>query len=84
MLIMSVSNRQIADSVPRSLMTMSPKLNSPDLKFRRTETFPLNCGGEASKYIGCEVKIFSRPAPFMIYSVRKYATFCSNVIRGDV
>ena len=71
MLTMSVLNRQVADSVPTLPTVISPKLYSPDLKFRRTDTFPLNCGGVTSKYIGSEVKTFSSPAPFVIYSVRK-------------
>ena len=71
MLTMSVSNKQVVDSIPILPTMISPKLYSPDRKFRSTETFPLNCGEVASKYIGSEVKIFSSPAPFVIYSVRK-------------
>ena len=71
MLTMSVSNRQVADSIPRLSTTISPKVYSPDLKFRRTEIFPLVCGEVASKYTGFEEKIFSRPAPLVIYSVKK-------------
>ena len=80
---MSVSNKHLADSVPRLSMTMVPILYSPNLKLRRTDIVSDVCGGVVSKYMGFEVKIFSKAAPFVMYSVKKYGTSCSNIIKGD-
>ena len=49
MVIISVSNKHVADSVPSSSMTMLPILYSPNLKLRRTDIVPDVCGGVVSK-----------------------------------
>lgn len=69
-LAMSVSYKQVADFIPVLSMIMSSILCTPVPKFCRTEITPVRRGGDASKYTASEVKIFSRPAPFVMYRVK--------------
>ena len=69
-LTMSVSYKQVEDSIPVLSMIISSILYTPLPKLRSTESAPVRSGGDASKCTASEVNIFSRPAPFVMYRVK--------------
>lgn len=69
-LTVSVSYKQVADSISVFPMIMSSILYTPLPKLRSTESASVRNSGDASKCTASEVNIFSRPAPFVMYRVR--------------